>query len=113
MPSQCLTNGLAGHIPFSVRPAEIPRRQFGNIRLCFHNGPRVQKRYSRSPAADSTDSLNWRTEIPGFRETFDDGSPPSYAGISRAAAFSHIAGMADKVLTRAIALDDVCVISLE
>ena len=34
----------------------------------------------------------------GFRETFRDNTPPTYAGISRDDANLHIAGMADKEL---------------
>jgi len=35
------------------------------------------------PAADTAESLNWWTEICGFKETFRDNTPPTYAGIIR------------------------------
>jgi len=50
------------------------------------------------PAADTTESLNWRTEICGFKETFRDATPPNYTGINRGEAYLHIAGMRDKEL---------------
>lgn len=54
------------------------------------------------PAGDTTESLNWWTEVCGFRETFRDKTPPSYAGINRGEAYLHIAGMTDKVLARKV-----------
>jgi hypothetical protein len=54
------------------------------------------------PAADTTTSLKWWTEICGFKETFRDGTPPNYAGIHRGEAHLHIAGMTDKVLARTV-----------
>jgi uncharacterized glyoxalase superfamily protein PhnB len=54
------------------------------------------------PAADTAESLNWWTEVCGFKETFRDRTPPSYAGINRGDAFLHIAGMDDKVLARKV-----------
>jgi hypothetical protein len=47
------------------------------------------------PAADTTESLNWWTEICGFKETFRDATPPNYAGINRDDAYLHMAGMSD------------------
>ena len=35
------------------------------------------------PAADTTESLNWWTQVCGFKETFRDANPPTYAGITR------------------------------
>jgi catechol 2,3-dioxygenase-like lactoylglutathione lyase family enzyme len=52
------------------------------------------------PAADVAESLKWWTEVCGFKETFRDASPPSYAGINRGEAHLHIAGMDDKALAR-------------
>jgi len=54
------------------------------------------------PAADTTESLNWRTEICGFKETFRDATPPNYTGINRGEAYLHIAGMRDKELARKV-----------
>jgi uncharacterized glyoxalase superfamily protein PhnB len=54
------------------------------------------------PAADTTESLKWWTQICGFTETFRDGTPPTYAGISRGEAHLHIAGMDDKALAREV-----------
>ncbi len=54
------------------------------------------------PAADTAESLRWWTEICGFRETFRDRTPPTYAGINRGDAYLHIAGMDDKALARKI-----------
>jgi uncharacterized glyoxalase superfamily protein PhnB len=54
------------------------------------------------PAANTTESLKWWTEICGFKETFRDNTPPTYAGISRGEAYLHIAGMDDKALARKV-----------
>src|SRR5260370_36334253 len=54
------------------------------------------------PAADATESLKWRTEICGFKETFRDATPPNCAGINRGEAYLHIAGMSDKELARKV-----------
>ena len=54
------------------------------------------------PAADTTESLNWWTEVCGFKETFRDATPPNYAGISGGDAYLHIAGITDKVLARKV-----------
>ncbi len=54
------------------------------------------------PAADTTVSLKWWTEICGFTETFRDNTPPNYAGINRGEAYLHIAGMDDKQLARTV-----------
>jgi predicted enzyme related to lactoylglutathione lyase len=55
------------------------------------------------PAADTTESLKWWTEICGFTEVFRDATPPNYAGIQRDGAQLHIAGMDDKALSRKVA----------
>ena len=54
------------------------------------------------PAADTTESLNWWTEVCGFEEIFRDATPPTYAGIKRGAVYLHIAGMDDKGLARKV-----------
>ena len=54
------------------------------------------------PAADTIESLKWWTEVCGFKETFRDGTPPSYAGVNRDEAYLHIAGMDDKALARKV-----------
>ena len=54
------------------------------------------------PAADVVESLKWWTEICGFRETFRDATPPTYAGINRGEAHLHLAGMNDKTLARQV-----------
>src|SRR5258708_29930056 len=54
------------------------------------------------PAADTAESLNWWTEVCGFKETFRDATPPSYAGINRDDAYLHIAAMDDKALARKV-----------
>jgi uncharacterized glyoxalase superfamily protein PhnB len=54
------------------------------------------------PAANTTESLSWWIDICGFKETFRDTTPPSYAGINRGEAHLHIAGMDDKTLARTI-----------
>src|ERR1700675_5075615 len=54
------------------------------------------------PAADTTESLSWWTEVCGFKETFRDSTPPNYAGINRGEAYLHIAGMDDKALARKV-----------
>jgi hypothetical protein len=33
------------------------------------------------PAADTTESLNWWTQVCGFKETFRDNTPPTYVGM--------------------------------
>ncbi|SRR6266581_8153888 len=38
----------------------------------------------------------------GFKETFRDGTPPTYAGINRDEAYLHLAGMDDKALARKV-----------
>src|SRR5258706_11426553 len=54
------------------------------------------------PAADVTQSLDWWTKVCGFKETFRDATPPTYAGINRDEAYVHLAGMGDKTLARQI-----------
>src|SRR6202035_5970641 len=54
------------------------------------------------PAADAAESLKWWTEVCGFKETFRDATPPSYAGINRGEAYLHIAGMNDRILARKV-----------
>jgi hypothetical protein len=54
------------------------------------------------PAANTAESLNWWTQVCGFKETFRDNTPPTYAGISRDEAHLHIAGMDDKALARKV-----------
>src|SRR5260370_28393286 len=54
------------------------------------------------PAADAAESLKWWTEVCGFKETFRDATPPTYAGINRGEAYLHIAGMSDKILARKV-----------
>src|SRR6267143_796174 len=54
------------------------------------------------PAADTTKSLHWWTEVCGFTETFRDATPPTYVGINRGEAYLHIAGMTDKELARKV-----------
>lgn len=54
------------------------------------------------PAADADESLNWWTNICGFKETFRDATPPNYAGINRGEAHLHIAAMTDKTLARKV-----------
>lgn len=54
------------------------------------------------PAADTAESLRWWTEVCGFKETFRDQTPPTYAGINRGEAYLHIGGIGDKELARTI-----------
>ena len=54
------------------------------------------------PAADVSESLKWWTEVCGFKETFRDTTPPTYAGINRDEAYLHLAGMTDKKLARTV-----------
>ena len=54
------------------------------------------------PAADTTESLKWWTEVCGFEETFRDATPPVYAGLKRGDAWLHLAGMDDKALARTV-----------
>lgn len=54
------------------------------------------------PSANVAESLRWWTEVCGFKETFRDSTPPSYAGINRDQAYLHIAGMDDKALARKV-----------
>jgi predicted enzyme related to lactoylglutathione lyase len=54
------------------------------------------------PAADVAESLRWWIDICGFTETFRDTTPPNYAGITRGAAYLHLAGMEDKALARTV-----------
>jgi uncharacterized glyoxalase superfamily protein PhnB len=54
------------------------------------------------PAADTAESLKWWTEVCGFKETFRDRTPPTYAGIQRGEAYLHIANMDDKTLARQV-----------
>jgi catechol 2,3-dioxygenase-like lactoylglutathione lyase family enzyme len=53
-------------------------------------------------AANAAESLRWWTEVCGFKETFRDNTPPTYAGINRGEAYLHIAGMDDKGLARKV-----------
>ena len=64
--------------------------------------PIIQGAIPVLPAADTTESLRWWTQICGFTETFRDGTPPTYAGINRGEAHLHIAGMDDKALAREV-----------
>jgi len=54
------------------------------------------------PAADVLESLKWWTDACGFKETFRDTTPPTYAGINRDEANLHLAGMTDKKLARTV-----------
>ena len=54
------------------------------------------------PAADTTESIKWWTMVCGFKETFRDATPPTYAGIRRDEANLHITTIADKILARVI-----------
>jgi uncharacterized glyoxalase superfamily protein PhnB len=54
------------------------------------------------PAADAMESLKWWTEVCGFKESFRDATPPTYAGIYRDEAHLHISGMTDKGLARTV-----------
>ncbi len=47
------------------------------------------------PAADVLESLKWWTDACGFKETFRDTTPPTYAGINRDEANLHLAGMTE------------------
>jgi catechol 2,3-dioxygenase-like lactoylglutathione lyase family enzyme len=51
------------------------------------------------PAANTTESLKWWTEICGFEEVFRHGE---YAGIRRGDAALHISGMSDAELARTV-----------
>ena len=65
--------------------------------------PIHQRRYPRCCRPPTLPSrLKWWTEICGFKETFRDGTPPTYAGINRGDAYLHIAGMDDKALARKV-----------
>jgi uncharacterized glyoxalase superfamily protein PhnB len=64
--------------------------------------PIIERAIPFLPAVDATESLNWRTEVCGFKETFRDGTPPNYAGTHRGDAHLHIAAMEDKALARKI-----------
>jgi len=64
--------------------------------------PMIKSAIPVVPAADTKESLNWWTEVLGFKETFRDATPPTYAGISCGEAYLHIAGMDDKELARKI-----------
>lgn len=54
------------------------------------------------PAADTTESLKWWTEVCGFEEYFRDATPPGYAGIRRGDAVLHISAMGDKALAKTV-----------
>jgi uncharacterized glyoxalase superfamily protein PhnB len=54
------------------------------------------------PAADTSQSLEWWTNVCGFVETFRDNTPPNYAGISRGGASLHIAGISDPRLAKTV-----------
>ena len=54
------------------------------------------------PATDTTESLNWWTNVCGFKEAFRDATPPNYAGINRGEAYLHIAGMSVEELARKV-----------
>src|SRR5258708_24014013 len=54
------------------------------------------------PAADTTESLSWWTNVCGFKETFRDATPPNYAGINRGDAYLHITVMSAKELARKV-----------
>jgi uncharacterized glyoxalase superfamily protein PhnB len=54
------------------------------------------------PAADTSESLRWWMDVCGFKETFRDNTPPTYAGIHRDEAYLHIAAMTDKALARTV-----------
>ena len=59
------------------------------------------------PAADTTESLNWWTEVCGFKEAFRDATPPTYVGIKRGEAYLHIAGMSDEELADQVRQDGI------
>jgi uncharacterized glyoxalase superfamily protein PhnB len=54
------------------------------------------------PAANVAATLNWWVEVCGFRETFRDATPPTYAGIVRDGATLHIAVVDDRNLARTV-----------
>ncbi len=64
--------------------------------------PVIKRAIPVLPAVDTAASLNWWIEKCGFKETFRDGTPPNYAGVSRGEADLHICGMADKELARKV-----------
>jgi uncharacterized glyoxalase superfamily protein PhnB len=67
-----------------------------------HMDPIIRGAIPVLPAANAAESLNWWTEICGFKETFRDGTPPTYVGINRGEAYLHIAGMGDNELARKV-----------
>ena len=54
------------------------------------------------PAADVSTSLRWWTEVCGFRESFRDATPPSYAGLVCDGADVHLAAVSDAALARQV-----------
>jgi len=64
--------------------------------------PMILKAIPVLPAADTSESLKWWTEVCGFQETFRDLTPPNYAGIGRGEAYLHISSVSDKELARKV-----------
>ena len=64
--------------------------------------PVIQRAIPVLPAADTTESLKWWTDVCGFEESFRDNTPPTYVGIHRGDAHLHIAGTDDKALARTV-----------
>jgi uncharacterized glyoxalase superfamily protein PhnB len=64
--------------------------------------PSIKSAIPVLPAADTSESLKWWTEVCGFEETFRDATPPTYAGINRGGAYLHIAGMDDKAFAKKV-----------
>jgi len=58
--------------------------------------------FFQPPTRRNLESLNWWTNVCGFKEAFRDATPPNYAGINRGEAYLHIAGMSVEELARKV-----------
>jgi predicted enzyme related to lactoylglutathione lyase len=79
--------------------AHCPRFVPINLRIM---PPNVKSAIPVLPAADVSESLAWWVGVCGFRETFRDATPPSYAGVARGGAELHLAAMDDKQFARQV-----------
>src|SRR6202162_2773883 len=98
---------LVGGLTYGAAAARL-QNEFGSFTLCGMEpvmsikGATIKGAIPVLPAADAAESLKWWTEVCGFKETFRDATPPTYAGINRGEAYLHIAGMSDKILARKV-----------
>ena len=105
MPMLRMSSGIRARCPTSEEGGSISEMRLLDKWIIGYSSvmdPIIKGAIPVLPAADTTESLNWWTDVCGFKETFRDTTPPNYAGINRGEACLHIAGMSDKELARKV-----------